>query len=142
MRLRVLVFDDDPVIRRTMSMFLLGRGYEVFVFPNPGLLPLNLTHVPMGVFADVIFSDLEMPGVKGLDFVEDLLRKGLQCPAIALMSGVWTEAHFQRARQIGCKLLAKPLQTTELAEWLDRVEKNVKPDRVLVDWNTIKAAAP
>jgi CheY-like chemotaxis protein len=140
MRKRALVLDDDPVMRRTLGLLLGLRGYDVIPFPNPTACPINLTHVPLGVFADVIFSDLEMPGMKGLEFVEDILGKGLQCPAIALVSGVWTDERRQRAEQLGCKVLTKPLQTDALNAWLDQVEREIRPTRVLADWDTLPLA--
>ncbi len=142
MRLRALIFDDDPVVRRMWWMLLDQRGYEVFSFPNPGQCPLfhapECTDPQAGAFADRIGTDLEMPEVKGLDFVEGFLKKGYRCHALAMISGVWTEAHVSRARQIGCKLLTKPLKIDEVARWLDEIEPGIKPDRVLSEWRTIK----
>lgn len=143
MRLRALVFDDDAVARRMLWFLLDSRGYEVFTFPNPGQCPLSrapdCVDPQGGDFADLIISDLEMPDVKGLDFIEGFLKKGYRCQAIALISGVWSDALDSRARQIaGCKLLKKPLKVEELTKWLDEVEPTIKPDRVLTEWRNLK----
>ena len=142
MRKRALIFDDDAVIRRMLWMLLDGRGYEVFSFPNPGQCPLSrapdCVDPQVGAFADLIISDLEMPDIKGMDFIEGFLKKGYRCQAIALISGVWNDALRARARQIGCKLLTKPLKVEEIVKWLDEIEPTIKPDRMLVEWRNLK----
>jgi DNA-binding response OmpR family regulator len=141
MRLRALVFDDDPAIRKLLWMVLDHRGYQVFTFPDPGLCPLYRAHhctcPTAGACADMIVSDLEMPTVKGLDFVEALRAKGCHCAAIALMSGNWSEEDKQRARIIGCKLFTKPFAMGEFTQWVDETTHGVKPDRELADWHTV-----
>jgi DNA-binding response OmpR family regulator len=145
MRLRALVFDDDPMIRTLLWEILDGRGYQVFTFPDPGLCPLYAAREcacpTIGACTDVIISDLQMPNVKGLDFVEALRAKGCHCSAIALMSGEWSEDDRRRGRDIGCALFAKPFAIADLAEWLDTVESAVKPGRELVDAPRVQSKA-
>ena len=141
MRLRALIFDDDAAIRGLLWAALDHRRYQVFTFPDPGVCPLysarHCTCPASGACADVIISDLEMPAVKGLDFVEALRRKGCHCAAIALMSGNWSDADRIRSEAIGCKLLTKPFTLGELIAWLVQVEGAVEASRVLVDWHAV-----
>jgi CheY-like chemotaxis protein len=139
MRLRALIFDDDSVVRRVLWTVCDRRGYEVFTFPEPGLCPLQAEDRcpcdPETTCADVIISDLQMPNVQGLDFVESLKGKGCLCGNIALVSGGFSPQDIARGKALGCALFPKPFQVSEINGWLDQVEKSLAPDRVLYDWH-------
>jgi len=141
MRLRAVIFDDEPVMRQVLWALCERRGYEVFTFPDPGLCPLYAMHrcpCPHGTFcADLVLSDLNMPEVKGLDFVEGLLAKSCVAPHVALMSGAWSEAGRARAVRLGCRLFTKPLAGAEIFAWFDTVEAQVEPTRALLDWRAL-----
>ena len=135
MRLRTLILEDDPGTRQALRSVCERRGYEVFTFPDPALCPLHvMDRCPCapGITCTDIFSDLHMPHVHGLDFMEALFAKQCVAPHIALMSGEWSEADEARAVRLGCQLFAKPFHLTEIDAWLTRVETLVPPDRGLL----------
>lgn len=77
---KVLVVDDNELIRKIVNTYLSKRGYDVFLCEGPfGVLNKVKEFIP-----DVILMDLNMPGLSGKTLT-DLLRK-------------------ERTR-IGCKLL-------------------------------------
>ena len=138
MRLRALVFDDDPMVRQVLWAICDRRGYEVFTFPDPGLCPLHVAdRCPCDAHTtctDIIISDLDMPNVKGLDFIESLRGKGCLCGHIAFVSGGWSVEDTARARELGCRLFAKPFHISEINEWLEEVERSLSPERRLSAW--------
>ena len=138
MRIRVFVFEDDEVIRSILWDLLDSRGYEVFTFPNPGLCPLHRStgcRCPAReACGDIIISDLRMPNITGLEFVEKQMMKGCKVQNIALMSGAWSESDLENARRLGCQLFQKPFKLDEINKWLDGCEKNINPERILSDW--------
>jgi len=75
-----------------------------------------------------------MPVQRGIDFLEEQIRKGCQCNNMTLMSGDFTENDVLRAKSIGLKLLRKPFDITEVFEWIKGIEKTIDPDRKLTDW--------
>jgi DNA-binding response OmpR family regulator len=141
MRLRVVIFDDEPAIRELLRTVCERRGYEVFTFRNPGLCPLHvMERCPCGpgaFCADLLLCDLHMPEVAGLDFVEGLRAKGCAGPQIALMSGAWSPAAHARAVRLGCRLFEKPFEIPELLAWLHLAEVQVAPRRALLDWREL-----
>ena len=145
MRTRVLIFDDDPLIRQMLWAVCDRRDYEVFTFPDPGLCPLHtVERCPCGedeICADIILSDLAMPNVPGLDFVESMIHKDCRCPRIALMSGSWSEDDIARARNLGCRLFAKPFHISQIVEWLDEVERLLSPNRRLYSWHSSRTVS-
>ncbi len=138
MRLRVVIFDDEPAIRQGLGALCADRGYEVFTFPDPTLCPLYVLPPcpcpPGSVCADLLLVDLLMPEVDGLAFVEGLLAKGCPAPQIALMSGAWSPAARARALRLGCRLFRKPFALADLLAWFATVEAQVDPTRALLDW--------
>ena len=140
MRLRAVIFEDDTGIRQSLWLLCDRRGYEVFTFPDPGLCPLHvIDRCPCAkgiTCTDIILSDLSMPQVQGLDFVEALLAKGCVVPHVGLMSGDWPEADAARAVRLGCQLFRKPFSLAEIEAWLTKVETLVPPDRGLLRWDT------
>jgi DNA-binding response OmpR family regulator len=142
--LPVVNFDDDDSMRRILAFVCERRGYEVFAFPDPGVCPLHAMDrcaCPAGtICADVIISDINMPGVTGLDFVEALGSKQCALPHLALISGGWSDADRIRAARLRCQLFAKPIAIAEVEAWLDAVAPRVVPTRRLCHWDTDHAS--
>jgi CheY-like chemotaxis protein len=138
-RLRALILEDEALLRLLLETILHQRGYEVLTYPEPGMCPLTTVGQcacpPGTICADVILSDVQMPGTTGLDFIQQLLEKKCRRPHLALMSGAWTDADMQRAVQLGCKVFKKPFHPAELIQWLQQVETALPPERRLLDWH-------
>lgn len=136
---RVLVFDDEELVRELLQALCERQGYEVITFPHPGICPLHGKNEcpcgPESFCADVIISDLQMPVVQGLDFLESLLGKGCHCRHIALVTGSVEVQEVARAAKLGCKLFAKPFNQREISDWLDQVKRSLPANRCLYDWH-------
>ena len=139
-RLRIVLLDDNEVLRRILSEVLADRGHEVFAFSNPTICPLQILPECQcnanQTCTDIILSDLDMPNMTGLGFIENQKKKNCKCQHIALMSGGWTEKDLQRAHELGCKTLSKPFRINEFLEWLDEIERSIEPTRELCSWFT------
>ena len=138
MNYRVLIFDDQKVIRQVLWSLFDDRGYEVFTFPHPGLCQLSeVNHCPCPegqACSDVIISDVEMPFKNGMDFIEEQINKGCRCKNIALMSGAFKNKHIAKAKSLGLTLFKKPFRLADINNWLDQIEKNIDPERNLAVW--------
>ena len=135
---RAFVVDDDNYIRNFLQDVLQGRGYEVIAFSNPSMCPnYKMTSCPchpLQSCTDIIISNMHMPISTGVEYIENLQKKGCRCDNIALISGNWKDEDLAKANAMGCKILYKPFQLAEFLEWLDEVEKKIHPERVLTDW--------
>jgi two-component system response regulator AtoC len=138
MKKRAIVFDDIEAIQKILKRILEMRGYEVMTYSNPDECPLQHEHDcrcdSNHTCADIIISDIDMPKVSGLQFVQDQNKKGCKITNIAFMSGAWSESDLKYARELGCKIFSKPFTIEEINDWLDECEKYIKPDRLLSDW--------
>jgi len=70
---------------------------------------------------DVIVSDIGMPGVDGYDLIDEIRRRGLATPAVALTAFAHTDDQ-QRAIAAGYQAhIAKPVDLVELLGAIGRL---------------------
>ncbi len=138
MRLRVVILDDDELVRSLISSALENRGYEVIACSEPLFCPIYLDYncqCPQHqACCDVIITDINMPNVTGLEFIENQRKKGCKVPYIAIMSGSWTEAELDQVKRLGCNLFKKPFAIDEINKYMDECERSLEPDRELSDF--------
>lgn len=130
MALRTFIFDDDELIRSTLKYFLESEGYEVYAFENPEQCPYYLyrpctCEVNISC-ADVIITDINMPGENGIEFIENQIHHGCKVRNIAIMSGEWEGPHIAKARDLGCKVFRKPFSIIELRDWINSIRAEVE----------------
>ncbi|MBU0519212.1 response regulator [bacterium] len=126
--MRALVFDDDDGIREFVAMVLREMGFIVEEYDRPGSCPYgdaaNCECTGRQVCADLIISDMQMPGMTGLQFIERQLNNGCRVRNIALMSANWMPEDYRRAKQLGVKIFHKPFDVNELTAWVEsRIEE-------------------
>jgi CheY-like chemotaxis protein len=84
---KVLVVDDEPLIRTTMSLVLAEMGYQVRSAED-GFRALREIHQEM---PDILLSDLNMPGMSGFELLSVVGRRFPAMHKIA-MSGAYLGA--------------------------------------------------
>jgi CheY-like chemotaxis protein len=78
--LRVLVVDDEPDIRLTVSAMLEAEGYEVVQATNGAeALVLMEAKVP-----DLVLLDMRMPILDGWGFASEVRRRGYAVPIVVM----------------------------------------------------------
>ena len=107
--LRVLVVDDEPAIRRYLTVLLLAHGYAVFEAEDgQAAISAVVAHRP-----DLVILDLGLPDLDGIE-VTRLLREWTRIPIIVL-SVRGQEADKIAALDAGADdYLTKPFGTGEL----------------------------
>lgn len=121
--LKVLVVDDNPDIRDCLGSFLARCGHQTRTAAN-GLEALR--QIEQGA-ADVIISDVQMPGMGGVELLVYLKVMYPDTPVI-LMSGVESPQDVVAGIQA---FLKKPIEFGRLAGILEDLGKQVerKPER-------------
>ena len=126
---RALIFDDDVIIRDFLTRLLVKRGYECQSFGDPslfcGLDGCSGRSCAGGrCCCDILITDIDMPVVNGLDFLELQQRRGchLDIRNIAVMSGRLLNHNGERLQRLGCSFFMKPFNLTWLVEWLAQCE--------------------
>jgi len=127
-KLKVLVIDDDAVVTRSFNRVLTDKGYEVVTALNgeDGLNTMNENEF------DVVFTDIKMPGMDGLEVTESIKAR---CPwtPVVVITGYGTEENESRASVLGANgFVRKPL-TPEMIESItlkavSEAVRHVEPD--------------
>ncbi len=108
---KVLVVDDDPVVRKSFDRVLTGKGYAVITAENgeEALRKLNEEKY------DVVYTDIRMPGMSGLEVAEKVKARQPWTPVV-IITGYGNDAAEARAKAAGvANFLHKPL-SAELIE--------------------------
>lgn len=108
---RVLVVDDEPVVRDLTARVLSKFGYQVMA-ASDGEQALKIIHSPTTV--DLVLSDVVMPGIHGPELVE-AARKVLPSTAFVLMS-----AYSPGVLPGGVSFLSKPFSSKTLIAAVER----------------------
>jgi two-component system KDP operon response regulator KdpE len=80
-RIKVLVVDDEPPIRKLLQMGLHAHGYEILEAPN-GRIALEL----MAQSPDLVILDLGLPDARGLDLITAVRQRQEGVPIVVLSS--------------------------------------------------------
>ena len=102
---KVLVVDDDPVVRKSFDRVLSGKGYAVITAENGEEALRKLAEENY----DVVYTDIRMPGMDGLEVAEKVRARRPWTPVV-IITGYGTEAAEARAEAAGVSnFLHKPL---------------------------------
>jgi len=130
-KVRAIVLDDNKTVRTVISDILEDRGYEVFNSSEPTYSPVYLdSKCPCSgeyLCANVVITDINMPNMSGLEFIEYQKSMGCKIPNIAVMSGRWTAEELEHAKRLGCHTFNKPFKIDEIKKWLDACESKLDP---------------
>ncbi|MEV6149302.1 response regulator transcription factor [Nonomuraea sp. NPDC052129] len=117
--IRVLIVDDDALVRAGLSMILGGTGdIEIVAEAGDGseVPPLIAAHRP-----DVVLMDIRMPDVDGLTATE-ALRAAESPPEVVVLTTFHADAQVVRALRAGAAgFLLKDIPPRELVEAIRKV---------------------
>jgi two-component system response regulator FixJ len=111
------IVDDEEAVRRSLGRLLGAIGMTTTAFPSAEAFLDGCT----GSEAGCLIVDIRMPGMSGLDLIEELERRG-NALATIVMTGHTDEESLQRLatlRTVG--LLEKPFSLAQLREMLARI---------------------
>jgi CheY-like chemotaxis protein len=122
--LRILLVDDDPLIRQTAPALLEALGHQVTV-AGGGYEALGL--VEYGSGWDLLVLDLNMPGMDGLETLDQLRRLRPDMPVL-VATGHLDEASRERLAQVGrVAILTKPYSQNEIKDALEALVERSDP---------------
>lgn len=113
-RRRVLVIEDDQLLRKMYTSALREEGFEVIEAHNG----LQAMEKATELLPDAIVTDLGLPGIDGFELCRRLHRtpsvSGV--PIVAITGRYLSDADVQRALREGCRtVLIKPFRVEDLA---------------------------
>jgi DNA-binding NtrC family response regulator len=120
----ILIIDDEPKLRYSLSMILVKAGFSV-TEANGAQEALDALHKKP---FDLVFLDLNMPGMGGMQLLPEILHLYPGIPVI-ILTGNGSLETAEKAINWGVRgYLLKPMSPFEI---IDRVSKVIKEERLL-----------
>ncbi len=112
-RVRVLVVDDEEVVLRSVRRILESDEEFDFIIdtvlaPKEGLAFMNQYRY------DIVITDLMMPGIDGLQFIDDTRKMCGECRIIMITGYATMRTALQALRKGAFDYIAKPFTKREL----------------------------
>ena len=117
----VLVVDDDAATRDGLTVLLESWGYNTFAVSNGQAALQRCNHD----LPHAVVSDLLMPGMTGLQFIEALNERVHQVAIIMLTGQATIETAVQAIKLGAYDYLPKPLESAKLRAVLEKGLKQV-----------------
>ncbi|MEF2073608.1 response regulator transcription factor [Consotaella aegiceratis] len=111
----VLVIDDDGAVRRSLQFSLELEGFETCAFADAADFFRQPDVSPMAC----LVVDYILPGLDGLQLIEELRERGSHSPAILITSQP-KPAVTAKAATLGVTIVEKPLLGNTLVEEIKR----------------------
>ena len=124
---RILVIDDDEIVRSSMVIMLTAAGFAVSTAVN-GRYGLECCEHQL---PDLVITDILMPECEGVETILELRRRYADIPILAI-SGGWrtnTPDLLELVAKLGAtETLAKPFDSDDL---LAAIEKCLSQERAV-----------
>jgi CheY-like chemotaxis protein len=117
-RPKILVAEDHPAFRQLLAEQLRAEGYDVVEVADGATLTDEVAHSledddnPRD--ADLIVTDVRMPGGSGLWALERLRRDDILTPVVVITAFGDAETHLRALRLGANAVLTKPFKLQEL----------------------------
>jgi two-component system response regulator AtoC len=111
---RALLVDDDPGVLFALSELLEARGLAVVTARSGGEALAHLEGI------DVVVTDLAMPGMSGLELLEQVLLRDAALPVVLLTAHGSERAAVEAMKRGAYDYLAKPFDNDEVGYSVQR----------------------
>lgn len=114
-RATILVVDDDGDIRMALEMLLSYEGYEVWTAKDGAEAVARLdAEQAQGRQAACVLSDMKMPGMNGLEFLETLSERPGSPPVVMISGHGDVQTAVEAVRRGAVNFLEKPLDDNQV----------------------------
>lgn len=127
----LLIVDDEPIERQALRLMIHAFSADIQIVGEAenGFDALKLFREKR---PDIVLMDIQMPGIDGLEVIEEIVRLGFQVKFIIVTSFSRFE-YARKALKLGVKdFLLKPTSVEELHETLSSVLEEIKKQRKVI----------
>lgn len=132
---RVLVVDDDRDVATLVKIMLEREGSYVVDTVGDGIAALAAAKATQ---PELVITDVEMPGLNGIDLVKELRQVTPDVPVIVMTAHVSVESAVSALRVQADEYLTKPIDRSRLLQTAARLiadrqaRKKVRPAQVVL----------
>jgi DNA-binding NtrC family response regulator len=112
---RVLVVEDEEKLRRVVQLHLESLGYEV-----DGAASAEQA-LPLVAAADLVMTDLRMPGMDGIQFIKQMQGRGAAAAVLVITAHGSVETAVEAMKLGAADFLQKPFSLDHLAAVVEKV---------------------
>jgi len=116
----IIVVDDDPVALMSSSMYLSENGFPVFAYNNA----IEATEKVKGNNISAVLTDVRMPGVSGLEFLEMVHALNPKIPVILITAHAEIDIAVEAFHRGAFDFIIKPVKPAELSNAVNRAVEN------------------
>ncbi|MEM5430256.1 response regulator transcription factor [Cupriavidus oxalaticus] len=120
----VAIVDDDESVRMAISSLVRSLGWQALTFATAR----EFLHSGSASGVACVISDIQMPGMSGLDMQRALIQAGILVPVI-FITAFCTEAMRKQALECGAwSFLCKPVDGAAISECLEQLVRESARD--------------
>lgn len=112
---RILVVEDEDKLRRVIQLHLESAGFEV-----DGASTAEQA-LPLATVADVVITDLRLPGMSGLEFIQQLQSRGIQVGVIVMTAHGSVDIAVEAMKLGAADFIEKPFSLDQLTTVVEKV---------------------
>lgn len=127
-RARILVADDEEILRTVVRASLESAGYEVTCVENGAEAVAALEHRKF----DLVILDVWMPGMTGLEALAHLKRNNAGPTAIVMTGDTTPDTTLAAVREQAFQLIRKPFSRAALLTLVERALASTSTARIHV----------
>jgi len=128
---KILVVDDEEIIRESLSFVLKKEGYIVEEAENGNSAYDKIVADSF----DVVITDLEMPGMKGIQLVEEIQKLNIQTSVIIITAYGSLDTAISALRNGASDYILKPIEFDEI---LIKIKKLFEIKDILLENRILK----
>lgn len=118
---RVIVVEDDPDVAEYTRTILENKlGCTVRTFTDP----TTVLEAVADFDPDVVITDIEMPGMSGLELIEELRKVRAGIPVIVMTAHASIDYAVSALRNQANEFLTKPISSSELVAHVQRLTED------------------
>lgn len=124
LKAKVLIIDDEELIRSSLEKYLRKDGYDVSTAQS-GEEGLELFRAE---FPDIVLLDLHLPGAGGLAILESLKKLGKEVVVIIISAHGDIETAVTTIKMGAYDFIEKPFELKTLSTSMDKALQSIRPD--------------
>jgi DNA-binding NtrC family response regulator len=113
---RILVVDDEPVVRESLQGWFAEDGYPVEIAENAREALEKLQESSW----DILLTDVKMPGMDGLELQQQVKKLAPEVTVIIMTAYASVDSAMQAIKEGAYDYVTKPLDPEDLTQIIER----------------------